>query len=123
MTTKNALITLALLSAAACGGSNDDSGLNTPPPPGGISVTNNSFSPATKTITIGTTVTWAWSSCSGGDIYGPETCVAHSVNFADGTKSATQEKGSYSRTFSAAGSYPYQCAIHGAAMTGTITVQ
>ena len=123
MTTKTVCAALAFILTAACGGSDEDNGLNTPPPPGGISVTNNAFSPATKTVSVGTTVTWAWSSCSGGDIYGPETCVAHSVNFADGTKSATQEKGSYSRTFSSAGSYPYQCAVHGAAMSGTITVQ
>ena len=123
MTTKHVWITLALSSAAACGGGDDATGLNTPAPPGGISVTNNAFSPAAKTIPAGTTVTWAWSTCSGGDIYGPETCVAHGVNFDDGTNSPTQEKGSFSRTFSTPGSYPYHCAVHGAAMSGSVTVQ
>lgn len=84
---------------------------------------NNSFSPAAKTITAGTTVTWAWNSCSGGGNYTPETCVAHGVNFDDGTNSPTQEQGSYSRTFSSAGTYPYHCPVHGAAMAGSITVQ
>ena len=127
MTTKSAWITLALLSAAACGGGDKTTGPvgNTPPPAGGISVINNSYSPAGKTITAGTTVTWAWNSCTGGGIYGggPETCVAHSVTFDDGTTSPTQEQGSYSRTFGAAGSYAYHCSIHGSAMAGSVTVQ
>lgn len=125
MTTKSVCITLAMIAAAACGGGDEATGPsgNTPVPSGGISVTNNAFSPAAKTIPVGTTVTWAWSTCSEGGIYGPETCVAHSVNFDDGTRSPTQEKGSYSRTFSTAGSYPYHCAVHGAAMSGSITVQ
>ena len=126
MTTKNVCITLALISAAACGGGGETTGPpagNTPAPAGGISVTNNSFSPSAKTIAPGTTVTWAWNSCTGGDIYGPETCVAHSVSFNDGISSPTQDKGAYSRTFTTAGSYPYHCAIHGAAMSGSVTVQ
>lgn len=124
-------ITLALISAAACGGGGGGqettappaSSGNRPPPAGGVSVTNNAFSPAQKTITVGTTVTWAWSTCTGGGGYDTETCVAHSVNFDDGTKSATQETGTFSRTFSTAGSYPYHCAVHGTAMAGTIIVQ
>ena len=124
MTTNSVCTALALILAGACGGGDEATGpRNTPTPPGGIAVTNNAFSPAAKTIPVGTTVTWAWSTCSGGDIYGPETCVAHGVNFDDGTDSPTQEKGSYSRTFTTAGSYPYHCAIHGAAMSGSVTVQ
>ena len=132
MTTRSVCIALALISAAACGGGDETTGPNgntdgpdgnTPIPAGGISVTNNAFSPAAKTITVGTTVTWAWNTCSGGGVYGRDTCVAHSVNFDDGTNSATQEQGTYSRTFNAAGSYPYHCAVHGAAMSGTVTVQ
>lgn len=126
MTTRILWIMLAFISATACGGGGETTGPptgNTTVPAGGISVTNNAFSPAAKTIPAGTAVTWAWSTCSGGDIYGPETCVAHGVNFEDGTNSPTQETGTYSRTFSTAGSYPYRCAIHGAAMSGSITVQ
>ena len=128
MTTKRVCITLALMSAAACGGggygeTTAPPGGNTNVPAGGISVTNNEFSPAAKTIPAGTTLTWAWNTCSGGGIYGPTTCVAHSVRFDDGTTSPTQEQGSYSRTFNTAGSYPYRCAVHGAAMSGSVTVQ
>jgi plastocyanin len=45
------------------------------------------------------------------------------VTFDDGLSSPTQDQGSYSRTFSAAGTYNYHCAVHGAAMAGSITVQ
>lgn len=128
MTMKRASISLALISAAACGGGGygETTGPpvgNLPAPAGGISVTNNAFSPASKSITAGTTLTWTWNTCSGGGIYGPTTCVAHSVRFDDGTTSATQEQGSYSRTFNTAGTYPYHCVVHGASMAGTVTVQ
>jgi len=98
---------------------------NTPPPAGGISVTNNSFSPSTKSVSVGTTVHWSWNTCTGGDPYygGTQTCVDHSVTFDDGTTSATQDQGTFQRTFNAAGTYNYHCSIHGAAMAGTITVQ
>lgn len=134
MRTRNVCIALALISASACGGgggstspnNNQPSG-NTPTPTGGISVTNNLFSPSTKTVAVNTTVNWAWNSCTGGgDPYGGgggEVCVAHGVNFDDGISSPTQDKGTYSRTFTAAGTYNYHCAVHGTSMAGSITVQ
>lgn len=121
---------LALLSLAGCGGSGSagppgqQGGNNTPPSAGGISVLNNSFSPSSKSVTAGTTVQWAWNSCSGGDIYGSgQTCVAHNIVFDDGATSGLQDQGTYSRTFASAGMFPYHCSVHGAAvMSGSITV-
>ena len=51
--------------------------------------------------------------------------VIHTVTFdADTTiMSAFQSSGTYARTFTVAGTYPYHCSIHGKAMTGVITVQ
>jgi plastocyanin len=87
-------------------------------------VTNDAFSPGTKTVAVGTTVKWAWNTCSSDPYYGTgQTCTSHSVTFDDGTTSPTQDQGTFERTFSAAGTYNYHCVIHGAAMTGTITVQ
>ncbi len=129
MRTRNVCIALAVISATACGGSggstaptNQTTG-NTPPPAGGISVTNNAFSPGSKTVAVGTDVKWAWNTCTGGDGYSGQTCIDHSVTFDDGTTSPVQDQGTFNRTFSAAGTYNYHCSVHGALMTGTITVQ
>jgi plastocyanin len=130
MRTIKVCIALALISLAACGGSgssgppSQQGGTNTPPPAGGISVLNNSFSPSSKSVTAGTTVQWAWNSCSGGDSYGSgQICVAHNVVFDDGATSGLQDQGVYNRTFASAGTYPYHCSVHGAAaMSGSVTV-
>jgi len=128
MTTRNVCIALALISVAACGGSggstapNNQTSGNTTPAAGDIAVTNNSFSPSTKTVAPGTAVNWAWNTCTG-DGYSGQICVDHSVTFDDGTTSPTQDRGTYVRTFAAAGTYNYHCSVHGAAMSGTITVQ
>jgi plastocyanin len=44
------------------------------------------------------------------------------VVFDDGVSSGLQDQGTYSRTFTAAGTYPYHCAVHGLAMAGSVTV-
>ena len=132
MTTKIVCIALALIAASACGGEGGSNGpptgppSNTPPPTGGITVSNNTFSPAAKTVTPGTTLVWAWNSCTGGDGYGggSETCVAHNVLFDDGVTSGLKDKGTFSRPFSAAGTFNYHCTVHQAeGMTGSVVVQ
>jgi plastocyanin len=85
-------------------------------------VTNDAFSPADKAVAVGSTVQWSWNSCDT-DPYGAGACVSHSVTFDDGVTSPTQDKGTFTRTFAAAGVYTYHCAVHGAAMSGKITVQ
>ena len=126
---KRILVALTVAAVCACGGGGSATGPtkqsgNTPPPAGGVSVTNDAFSPATKTISTGTTVKWAWNTCSGDPYYGgTTTCVSHSVTFDDGATSPTQDQGTFERTFNTAGTFNYHCLIHGAAMTGTITVQ
>jgi plastocyanin len=117
-----AMVAIACL--FGCGGSGGGTGPinNTSPPPGGISVMNNLFSPASKTVPVNTTVQWAWNSCTG-DVYTGQTCQLHGVNFDDGVNSPTQDQGTYSRTFTAVGTYNYHCAVHGLAMSGSITVQ
>jgi hypothetical protein len=95
---------------------------NPPPPPlNGISVMNDSFTPDSMAVAVGAAVNWTWNTCTG-DVYTGETCTAHSVTFDDGITSATQAKGTFSRSFSAAGNYNYHCSVHGAAMSGKIVV-
>ena len=126
---------LLLLAAAGCGGSstapannNNNNNTGNPPPQtppstsNAISVTNNYFDPTSTTIPVNTKVTWTWNTCAS-DGYGGQTCVSHSILFDDGTSSGTQSDGSWSRTFTTPGTYKYHCTIHGAAMSGTVTVQ
>ena len=128
---KSVLVALAVVGLAACGGGGGGGGSqvtspppsgNTPPPSNGITVSNNTYSPVNKSVAVGTTVQWAWNTCTG-DVYAGTTCTSHSVTFDDGVTSPTQDQGTYSRTFNAAGTYNYHCVVHGAAMAGSITVQ
>ena len=84
---------------------------DTPPPnSAAVSVIDNAFDPASATIAVGGTVTWTWNGA-----------VDHNVTFSSAS-SPTQSTGTYARTFTATGTFPYQCTIH-AGMNGSITVQ
>src|SRR3954468_22944275 len=119
-------VALAAAVLSACGGASDgSSGYTTgpvtkPPVTGGSSnpvatnsvtmASDNSFTPASISVTKGTTVTWTWPGC--GDGYGGYgTCVTHSVTFDDGSNiaSATQTDGTFSRTFATTGTFKYHC--------------
>lgn len=127
---KGIFLALTVAAVCACGGSggsgstapNNPPPGNTTTPSGGVSVTNDAFAPGTKTVAVGTTVKWAWNSCTG-DSYSGQTCTSHSVTFDDGVTSPTQDQGTFERSFSVAGTYNYHCSIHGTAMSGSITVQ
>lgn len=125
------LIMLAPLPLAACGGGGGPTGTgnqNPPPgqqPPGStsntVTVRNNRFDPAATTVNVGTTVTWAWDSCTD-DGYGGSTCADHSVSFDGGPSSGRRSSGTYSLQFNTAGTFNYRCSQH-AAMTGSVTVR
>jgi plastocyanin len=111
MTTKSLFFAICAV-ALACGG-----GDNNPSEPTGntgptVSVINNAFSPAATSVAVNGTVTWQWNSNG----------VEHDILFQDGTTSGTMTSGSYARTFTTEGSFPYLCTIHGSAMSGTVTV-
>jgi plastocyanin len=85
-----------------------------PPVTNDISAYNMSFSPATKTVTKGTVVTW-----KNNDSY------PHTVTSNDGTTFNSGNiagGGSYSYTANTAGTFEYHCTIHGLAMSGTLIV-
>jgi plastocyanin len=114
MSVRGSILLAALLAAAACSGDDGGDG-GSGPPEGDIIVENNDFDPSSLEVTQGTSVVWAWS--SGG--------VTHNVTFDDGEQSGNRSDGTYTRTFAAAGAYPYHCTIHGSAtsgMRGSVTV-
>ena len=105
----------AVVTAAglACSGGNNGPTDNDDTPVGDIVVRNNFFDPANFQAAVGDEVVWAWSGSA----------ATHNVTFDDaGPDSPDQSSGTFARTFTAAGQYPYRCTIHGAAMSGTITV-
>jgi len=77
---------------------------------------NGSQNPAVDTIPVGGTVTWTWTGS-----------LPHGVH-STGSTSFTSSRimtgsGMHAVTFTAPGTYQYDCAVHGTAMTGTIIVR
>ena len=79
---------------------------------------NGSSNPAVDTLALNGSVTWTWGSGAG----------SHSVQ-STGSPSfvsslvKTGAGQSYSLAFTQAGTYTYDCSIHGTAMTGRIVVR
>ena len=123
-----ALVGLALAGvvvAAACFSEHTPTTPTTPTPPttnvGDIfftSAVNGSSNPAVDTVAVGGTVTWTWVS---GEV------LSHSVQSL-GSPSFTSSGilsgagNTYQFTFTAPGTYQYDCAVHGQLMTGRIVV-
>jgi len=120
-------LVLGVLLLAACGGSTSPYGGGgggggcTPTTTKVCTVGGIQFSPATLTVTAGTTVTW-----QNGD------AVTHTVTSATGsgdTYDMSLAAGTVSHQFMTAGTYNYYCKIHGVngtpptGMHGTITVR
>ena len=117
-----------LIVAVACGGGKDstsptNSGCTSGCTGGGgdggstsnaIAIADNSFTPSSTTVPVGTTVTWTWTGSG-----------THNVTFSSPsiTGSATKTSGTFTKQFNTAGTFNYQCSIHGVAMSGSITVQ
>ncbi len=93
------------------------------PPPStnaNVAVINNSFSPASLTISAGTTVVWTWNSSAQNHNVAPAASEpARSGNPVNGPHT-------YQYTFNTPGTFVYFCEVHGTAtagMRGTIIVQ
>jgi plastocyanin len=80
---------------------------------------NGTRNPAQDTVAVGQTVTWTWTNT------GSEPHSVRSEGSPSFTSSAvmTGNGSTYSFTFTTPGTYQYDCAVHGAAMSGTIVVQ
>ena len=82
------------------------------------SVHNGSQNPAVDTIAAGDSITWAWNAAGSHSI--------QSTGIPDIFRNSVVMSGAndtYTVTFRTPGTYTYQCAVHGAAMTGRIVVQ
>jgi len=84
-----------------------------------ISAHNGTGNPAVDTVAVGDTVTWTWSNNQG---------ISHSIQSQGATAFASSAIMSgngqtYAVKFAAPGTYPYDCAVHGTAMRGTIVVR
>jgi plastocyanin len=77
-----------------------------------VTVGDNFFDPANIQITPGTTVTWSW----------PSGTSTHNVTFQDANSGDKGANSSYSKTFPTAGTFSYQCTLHGG-MSGSVLVK
>ena len=139
--TQRLLLALALAVLAGCSGNsatdpnggggaqggNGDGGDSPPPMTAAVTVGNDFFrsgqdgssNPARITIAVGGTVTWTWTNTGS---------TPHSVE-SEGSPSFTSSEiqsgngSTYQVTFTEPGTYQYDCAVHGRAMTGTIVVR
>lgn len=80
------------------------------------STLNGSENPAVDTIAVGGKVTWTWGGANSHSVHstGSPTFTSSTIMVSSGT---------YSFTFNSAGTYQYNCIVHGNAMTGTIVVR
>jgi plastocyanin len=110
----------------AAGGGGTGATTDSAPPRNAVTVSNIVFTsahngtahPATDTVTAGSTMTWTWAETGQ---------VMHSVQSIGATTFPSSallagEGSTYLVTFTTPGTYQYDCAVHGQAMTGTIVV-
>lgn len=83
-------------------------------PPNSVFISGFAFNPDSRTVPVGTTITWR------NDDSAPHTVTSDSGNEL---ASPTLNRGqTYTHTFNSAGVYSYHCTLH-PTMRGTITVQ
>lgn len=115
------------IGSLACGSSTGPGGGPTGGPPAQVLVGNNFFrsvhngtqNPAVDTIAAGSSFTWAWNADGSHSI---QSTGAASASFRNSVVMSSASS-TYTITFQTPGTYPYQCGVHGALMTGRIVVQ
>ena len=87
----------------------------TNPCPGCIVVTNNMFSPASRTVLPGATVGWSFQQ-------GTHTTTSDPSSAETWDSGNTSSGTFFYHMFNVPGTFTYFCSVHGAAMSGSITV-
>ena len=77
-----------------------------------VNIQGFAYSPNPRTISVGDTVTWT-----------NQDAAPHSARFPDRGTPILSQGQSASLTFTAAGTFNYDCAVHGPSMQGTVVVQ
>jgi plastocyanin len=120
-----AIAVLAAAAFAACG--DDDDNTNTAPTARpttnsgapakltAITVSDNKFSPSDLQVPVGATVTWNWTGSNFHSVVGK-------FEGEDVNSPRLMGTGQYLFAFQKAGTFEYQCGVHGASMTGKITI-
>jgi plastocyanin len=80
---------------------------------------NGTRNPAVDTVPAGTTVTWTWTNTGST----PHSVASEGTTSFASSQVLTGSGKTYSVTFTTPGTYEYDCAVHGEAMSGTIVVQ
>jgi plastocyanin len=120
------------LTAVGCAQAKD-TGLPAGPSTGGnagtqVAVQDSVFSPKTLTIKAGQTVTWNWIGVAPHNVESDTGLFNSHPGCTTSSMDKCSKKGDtpFTHTFTAAGTYPYFCVIHGAkggiGMAGTIVV-
>ena len=107
--TRTLIIALLTIATVACGSTSEPQ----PQQPVGdntVTLSDSRFTPADITVETGAEVTWIWDDGS----------RSHNV-VGDGFVSDIQTEGTFTHTFTEAGTYPYLCTLH-RGMEGTVTV-
>lgn len=108
----------SVFSVAGSGGGDDGGGGG-----GGtfrVSAVDNSFSPRTITISVGTTVIWT---NAGNNLHTVTSGTPDNAGAVFDSPGVLSPGAQFSFTFNTAGQFDYFCRIHGLAMTGTVIVQ
>jgi len=80
---------------------------------------NGTTHPAVDTVPAGTAVTWTWTNTGST----PHSVQSEGTTTFTSSQTLTGSGKTYSVTFMTSGTYEYDCAVHGDAMSGTIVVQ
>ena len=116
-----------ILLAAACGSSTSPVSGGPPGSSNQVHVGNLFFqsghngtqNPAVDTIAVGDSITWRWVSSGNHSIQSTGDANHSFLNSTVITASGS----SYTLVFRKAGTFPYQCGVHGPSMSGMVVVQ